>query len=97
MRYNEAIDGIHIKDDRETLWVSPIGGTKSLKRVAVLRVALPAPILIFPGKFMKVLEQLPLMKRYPRAVMPINLGVITVSVGGAPFCDRTFPPDRLRM
>eukprot|EP01006_Ploeotia_vitrea_P012521 TRINITY_DN33143_c0_g1_i1.p2 TRINITY_DN33143_c0_g1~~TRINITY_DN33143_c0_g1_i1.p2 ORF type:complete len:316 (-),score=137.58 TRINITY_DN33143_c0_g1_i1:28-975(-) len=82
MRRNEAVEGIQVTDKAgNPLGVSPKAGQRALAQVALTRVVLPAPILIFPPLIMKWANARQFMKAAsPRFRMGVEVAVVGACV-----------------
>lgn len=78
MRRGEIQSGITIKDEEgNDRGVSKAAGVKAISEVAMTRVALPAPILLFPPIIMSVWDRLAFAKARPTWRPVVQVPVIT--------------------
>ena len=67
MRRNEISEGIAVQDhEGHTLGKSQVAGKQAILETALTRVALPAPILLFPPILMNLWDRTNVAKQYPR-------------------------------
>jgi tricarboxylate carrier len=94
MRRNEIKEGIAVKDQYgEIMGTSQIAGKKAIQQVALTRVALPAPILLFPPIIMNGIDKYTeLFRLRPQLKAPLNVLVITICLWAAlPLAIGLFP------
>ena len=78
MRRQETIDGINVKDaEGRDCGVSVKAGIQGVTEVALTRVALPAPILLFPPMLMSLYDRLAIAKSKPAWRPFVQVPVIT--------------------
>lgn len=93
MRMNEAQEGISIKDhEGNERGISIAAGKKAVFEVALTRVALPAPILLFPPLIMSIYDRTKLAATKPTIRPFVNVSVITMCLWAAlPLAIGLFP------
>lgn len=78
MRRQETIDGIQVKDaEGRERGVSVRAGKQAVTEVALTRVALPAPILLFPPILMALYDRTPIARMKPTWRPVVQVPVIT--------------------
>ena len=78
MRRNEIQEGIAVQDhEGRVLGKSQVAGKQAIVETALTRVALPAPILLFPPILMNAWDRTSWAAKYPKIRAPLNVGVIT--------------------
>lgn len=93
MRHSELQDGISVLDDGGTVvGTSKLAARHALLETAVTRMLMPVPILLLPPLAMTFLERLPLLRRQPRLVLPVQALVCLAAFGLAlPLAISLFP------
>ncbi|CAG8479859.1 9685_t:CDS:2 [Paraglomus brasilianum] len=93
MRWKEIKDGIDVyDDDGRNLGKSSKAGASAVKQVAISRVLTAFPALTIPPLLLSRLEKTRWIKRNPKLILPINFGLITISLMTAlPLAIGAFP------
>ncbi|KAL0097651.1 Tricarboxylate/iron carrier [Phycomyces blakesleeanus] len=81
MRGKEIRDGIDVYTaEGESVGKSKKAGLAAVSQVAISRVLTTAPVLIVPPLLLNQFEKTKFIQANPRLVMPLNLGLITLSI-----------------
>ncbi|KAG9293058.1 hypothetical protein G9A89_016420 [Geosiphon pyriformis] len=93
MRLKEIRDGIDVYDiDGNVLGKSKKAGASAVKQVAISRILTNLPVLTIPPLILSQLEKTSFLKQSPRLALPINFGLITLSLTTAlPLAIAAFP------
>jgi tricarboxylate carrier len=80
MRIHELDEGIDVMDKTgRVVGNSKLAAKNALQDMAVTRMVLPVPLLLFPSISMGFIEKTAFLKRNPRLSMPINILLCTLS------------------
>ncbi|KAI7854413.1 Tricarboxylate/iron carrier [Circinella umbellata] len=93
MRGKEISQGIDVyNENNELVGKSKTAGLAAVSQVALSRVLTNAPTLVVPPLIMDNLSQKPFFKANPKALLPINFGLIALSMfTSLPLAIATFP------
>ncbi|KAI8149437.1 putative mitochondrial transport protein fsf1 [Fennellomyces sp. T-0311] len=93
MRGKEISEGIDVyTEDNERVGKSKKAGLAAISQVALSRILTNAPVLVFPPLILDRLQQKPYFQANPKALLPINFGLIAISMMSAlPAAIAVFP------
>ncbi|KAF9343069.1 hypothetical protein BGX34_007267 [Mortierella sp. NVP85] len=93
MRGKEIREGIDVYDhEGKSVGKSQKAGISAISQVAISRILTNFPVLTIPPLLLSQWEKTEWSKRYPRAIVPLNLGIISLCLMTAlPFAIAAFP------
>ncbi|KAI8067667.1 Tricarboxylate/iron carrier [Gilbertella persicaria] len=81
MRGKEIRDGIQVFDEHGTTYgKSKQAGLSAVSQVAISRILTNAPVLIIPPLLLSRLQRTRFIQQRPKLVMPLNFGLIALSL-----------------
>ncbi|RUS24502.1 LOW QUALITY PROTEIN: Tricarboxylate/iron carrier [Jimgerdemannia flammicorona] len=93
MRGKEIRDGIDVFDaDGNLVGKSKVAGKAAVTQVAISRILTNAPVMVIPPLLLAQFQKTRLLARYPQLTLPINFGLIGISIMTAlPMAIAVFP------
>lgn len=81
MRGKEIRDGINVFDEKgESYGKSKQAGLSAVSQVAISRILTNAPVLIIPPLLLGQLQKTKFVQQRPKLVVPLNFGLIALSL-----------------